>query len=330
MATIVSRPSAAPAIPEFVDVVVIGGGPAGLSAALNLARARSTVLVLDANRPRNAATLRSHGYLTRDGVPPHELRKLAREELDNYPEEVTVVQRVSASAVRPLGDDEGGVGERFAVEVAGQGGNIVATVRSRAVLVATGLRETLPAIPNLRAFYGMSVFSCIACDGYELNQRPLAFIGETSDLLPRALLISQCSPQLTVFTNGSDALDAAAEQVLASRGIRVERRAIADLDGHKGELAAVVLADGERVPATGGFVRPLWDAALGFLDGLDVVVNGDGHIATDRDGRTNVAGLYAAGDVASPGPQQLIVAAGAGARVAAVLTHDLLGVSTSH
>lgn len=327
MVAIVSRAAAAPIVPEFVDVVVIGGGPAGLSAALNLARARATVLVIDANRPRNAATMRSHGFLTRDGVPPHELRKLARDELDNYPDEVTVVQRVSANAVRPVFDDDGA---RFAIDVAGASTNTTFTVRARAVLVATGLRETLPAIPNLRAFYGMSVFSCVACDGYELNNRPLAFIGETPDLLPRALLIAQCSPNLTVFTNGSDAVDAAGEQLLVERGIRVERRAIADLDGHKGELAAVVLADGERVAATGGFVRPVWDAALGYLDGLDVALDADGHLTTDRDGRTTVPGLYAAGDVASPGPQQLIVAAGAGARVAAVLTHDLLGVSTSH
>lgn len=328
MVAIVTRAhTAVPVVPEFVDVVVIGGGPAGLSAALNLARARATVLVIDANRPRNAATMRSHGFLTRDGVPPHELRKLARAELDNYPDEVTVVQRVSASAVRPISDDDGA---RFAVEVAAASASASFTVRARAVLVATGLRETLPAIPNLRAFYGMSVFSCVACDGYELNQRPLAFIGETPDLLPRALLISQCSPNLTVFTNGSDAVDAAGEQLLVERGIRVERRAIADLDGYKGELAAVMLADGERVPATGGFVRPVWDAALGYLDGLAVALDHDGHLVTDRDGRTNVPGLYAAGDVASPGPQQLIVAAGAGARVAAVLTHDLLGVSTSH
>ncbi len=316
--------------PEFVDVVIIGGGPAGLSAALNLARARATVLVIDANRPRNAATMMSHGFLTRDGIPPHELRQLARDELNNYPEQVTVVQRVSASAVRQLPKSVAFTGARFAVDVTGASASASFTVQSRAVLVATGLRETLPTIPNLRAYYGMSVFSCVACDGYELNQRPLAFIGETPDLLPRALLIAQCSPNLTVFTNGSDAIDADAEQVLALRGIRVEHEVIADLEGHKGELAAVVLASGERVAATGGFVRPLWDAALGFLDGLGVERDDEGHLATDRSGRTNVAGLYAAGDVAAPGPQQLIVAAGAGARVAAVLTHDLLGVATSH
>lgn len=333
MAALLQR-AAKVVVPSVVDVVVIGGGPAGLSAALNLARARTSVLVVDANRPRNAATMVSHGYLTRDGVPPHELRKLARDELDNYPE-ITVLQRVSVSSVRtvdPSGAEasEATEGMRFAVDIAGAASAPLSTVHARAVLVATGLRETLPTIPNLRAFYGMSLFSCVACDGYELNERPLAFIAETADLLPRAIRIAQCSPNLTVFSNGSDAIDAVAERQLASRGIRVENRAISDLEGHKGELAAVVLDDGKRVPVTGGFVRPQWDAAVSFLDGLDVELDADGHLATDRSGRTNVAGLYAAGDVAAPGPQQLIVAAGAGARTAAVLTHDLLGVSTSH
>ncbi|MBT2497635.1 NAD(P)/FAD-dependent oxidoreductase [Agromyces sp. ISL-38] len=323
--------AAAPATPDW-DVVIVGGGPAGLSAALNLVRARHRVLVVDGNRPRNAATLIAHGFLTRDGVPPHELRRLAREELAAYPD-VEVLQRHTVSAVRRLDADapDAAVGARFAVDLAGPGAAAsVRTVSTRAVLAASGLRETLPALPSIRAYYGMSLFSCAACDGWELRDQPLALIGESDDLFARALLVSRWSSSVTVFTNGVATIDESDAAALAARGIRVDRRPIADLDGDRGTLSAVRLADGEVVPVTAGFVRPLWHPAVEYLDGLGLDTDGDGHLLTDGSGRTNAAGVYAAGDVAAPGPQQLIVAAGAGARVAAVITHDLLGVTTAH
>ena len=318
------------------DCVVIGAGPAGLSAALNLARARLTVLVIDSDRPRHAATMVSHGFLTRDGVPPNELRRLAREEVEGYPG-VRVVRRSSVRSVElsPLGE-----AHPFTVSLAGPAlapartvpsrAALSRTVLSRTVLVATGLRETLPSVPNIRGFYGMSLFSCAACDGYELGDQPLALIGETDDLYARSLLVAQWTRTLTVFTNGSAAVTATEERILQGRGITVERRAITELEGDRGQLVAVRVLGGDRIPVTGGFVRPLWHPAVEFLDGLQVADDASGHLVTDRDGRTSVLGLYAAGDVAAPGPQQLIVAAGAGARTAAVLTHDLLGVSTAH
>lgn len=307
---------------DVADALVIGGGPAGLSAALNLGRARATVVVVDADRPRNAATLNSHGFLTRDGVPPHELRRLARAELEAYPN-VRVLARTRVTALRPSSPDS-----RFSATLEGRGAP--AQVAARSVIVATGLRETLPAIPSIRAFYGMSVFSCAACDAWELQDRPLALIGETRDLGARARLIARWTQRLVVFTNGADILDAADEAELAASGVRVERRPIADLEGDRGAVSAVRLRDGSRVPIEGGFVRPLWDPALDFLAGLDVELDADGHLVVDRSGRTSVAGLYGAGDAAAPGPQQLIVAAGQGARTAAVLVHDLVGVVTAH
>jgi thioredoxin reductase len=298
------------------DVVVVGAGPAGLSAALNLARARRRVLVLDANRPRNAATLVSHGFLTRDGVAPHELRRLARDELAQYPE--AELQLATVLSVRR---EDG-----FAVEAKGVNGSPSRSVTASCVLVATGLRETLPALPSIRAFYGLGLFSCIECDGYEYGDRPLALIGETSDLASRALLIAQWSHNLTVFTNGVGRVSPTQEAVLAGRGVRVERRQIADVVGERGVVSAVQLADGESIPIDGGFVRPRWDAALGYVEGLGLETDGWGLLETDADGRTSVAGVYAAGDSTAPGPQQLIVAAGAGARVAATINRDLIGI----
>lgn len=319
--------------PEHYDCVVIGAGPAGLSAALNLARARKRVLVVDSNRPRNAATMISHGFITRDGLPPHELRRLAREELALYPN-VEVLQRSAVLAVAPLSeaapDEPNERAQRFVIEITGARPSAARVVQSSSIVVATGLRETLPALPSIRAYYGMSLFSCAACDGYEQRDQPLALIGETDDLLERALLVAQWTSALTVFTNGVAPLSVADEAVLAAHGIRLDRRAIDDLEGDRGAICAVRLADGDRVPVTGGFVRPLWHPVVDFLDGVGLDTDERGHLTTDRDGRTSMPGIYAAGDVAAPGPQQLIVAAGAGARVAAIITHDLLGVTTAH
>ena len=219
---------------------------------------------------------------------------------------------------------------RFIVALQGRGPGTPPAVAARSVLVATGLRETLPSIPSLRAFYGMTIFSCAACDAWELQDRPLALIGETPDLATRARLIARWTDRLTVFTNGADVVDTVEEAELAASGIVVERRAIDDLEGDRGAVSAVRLADGTRIEIDGGFVRPQWHPALDFLAGIDVDRDDDGHLVVDGSGRTSVAGLYAAGDAAAPGPQQLIVAAGQGARAAAVLVHDLIGVRTAH
>lgn len=315
-----------------VDVLIVGGGPAGLSAALNLARARASVLVVDTGRPRNAATLRSHGFLTRDGISPLELRKLARAEIAAYPT-VRVLDRTNVTSLSlidgPTAADAAD-GIRFAATLQSHRSGDPIVVSARSALIATGLRETLPAIPSLRAYYGMTLFSCAACDAWELQDRPLALIGETPDLPSRARLIARWTDDLTVFTNGADVVDTVEEAELAASGIVVERRRIDDLEGDRGAVSAVRLQDGTRIEIAGGFVRPHWDPALDFVAQLEVDRDRDGHLLVDRSGRTSIPGLYGAGDAAAPGPQQLIVAAGQGARAAAVLIHDLVGVRTAH
>ncbi|PCN46583.1 pyridine nucleotide-disulfide oxidoreductase [Curtobacterium sp. 'Ferrero'] len=301
------------AVVHDVDVVVVGAGPAGLSAALNLVRARRSVLLVDANRPRNAATLRSHGFLTRDGVSPLELRKLGRAEVEQY-DEATVVQAV-VDEVRPEGAG-------WSVRGAWRGTAVSAT--ARAVVLATGLREEFPALPTLRAFYGTSVHSCVECDGYEHAGQALAFLCETPDVVDRALLIGSWTDDLVVYTNGSGVLDAAGRESLRSAGIRTDDRPVADLEGDRSGLTGVRLADGHVEPRTGAFVRPVWHADLDWL-AADVRRDDEGLVVVDGVGRTGVPGLYAVGDVTPPGPEQLIVAAGHGARTAAAVHRDLVG-----
>lgn len=301
-------------MPETADhysVVVIGAGPAGLGAALNIVRARHRTLILDANRPRNAATLHSHGYPTRDGVSPLELRKLGREELERYPETEFQSARVHRVAR---------AGGRFRVDTSGIRGTPGRVVTADSVVVATGLVERLPALPGLRAFYGTSVHSCITCDGYEHSGKPIALLGESDDLAEHARLLTRWTDDLIVF----GPVPEREETELAARGVRVERRPVVDVVGDRTGLTGVLLEDGETVPRTAGFVRPFYEPALGFLDGLGLAVDDWGLLVVDVDGRTSLPGLYAVGDAVVPGPQQLVVAAGSGARTAAALVRDRL------
>lgn len=299
------------------DVVIIGAGPAGLSAALNLVRARRRVILLDSNRPRNSVTLVAHGFLTRDGVTPHELRKLGLAELAAYPGvEHHLGQVESVTHV------DGG----FEIHASRINASPDRTLTAPVVLIASGLRETLPALPSMASYYGIGLFSCVECDGYEQSDKRLALIGETDDLMWRALVISHWSRALTVFTNGIGVVTDEQQEVLTVRGVRVERRPIIDILGQDGMVASVLLDDGERVRVEGGFVRPRWDAALDYATTLGLEIDDGGFVSTDGAGRTSVAGVYAAGDSTAPGPQQLIVAAGAGARAAATINHDLLGI----
>lgn len=320
------------------DVVIVGAGPAGLSAALNLVRARRRVLVLDSNRPRHAATLVSHGFLTRDNTPPHELRRMGREEYLSYEKAEHQLARVtSIVALEEPGDhvfasDTHTTGSTglFEVRAKGINGQPDRVVSTATVLLATGLSEELPALPSIRSFYGMGLFSCVACDGYEYSDRPIALIGETSDVAWRALLIAQWSDNLTVFTNGAETITPRQQEVLGQRGVAVERRGIADVEGDREGVSGIRMVDGEVIAITGGFVRPKWHAQLEFAEGLGLASDGWGLLLVDRDGRSNHAGIYAAGDITSPGPQQLIVAAGAGGRVAATINRDLIGIPTAH
>lgn len=299
---------------DLYDVAVLGAGPGGLSAALNLVRARRRTIVLDGNRPRNAATFHSHGFITRDGVSPLELRALARDELGEYPN-YEYHQTMVVSVERC---DDG-----FLVATKGPG-LAKAQYRARTVVVSTGVSERMPALPTLRAFYGTSIHSCIECDGYEERDKPIAILGDTDDLAERAILASQWSGDVIVFAGATGGVTENEEEQLAERGIRVDRRPVVDVVGDRTGLTGILLESGETVARTAAFVRPVYEPRLGYLESLDLARADDGYLAVDAEGRTSAPGVYAAGDSASPGPRQLIVAAGQGARVASALNWDLI------
>ncbi|ROR64778.1 NAD(P)/FAD-dependent oxidoreductase [Agrococcus jenensis] len=297
-----------------VDVVVIGAGPAGLAASLNLARQQRTVALVDSNRPRHAATLQSHGFITRDGISPLEMRSLGREEVLRYPtvtHERTLVRQIVA------------VDDGFAVQAEQPGSRAESETRAPAVLIATGLSETLPASKHVRPWYGTSLHSCMDCDGYDKRGQALALIGETPDLVERAMVIRRHTHDLAVFTNGSDAVDDAGATRLAEHGVTLVRTPIAAIEGDRSGMQAIVLDDGERSIRTGGFVRPWWHPQLEFAESLGLERDDDGLVVVDRSQRASVEGIYAAGDI-TPGYRQLAVAAGAGTIAASVINRDLI------
>jgi len=297
---------------EQPDVVIIGAGPAGLSAGLNLVRARRSVLMVDTNRPRHAPTLRSHGTLGLDGIPPLELRKVGREQFLAYPGAAHTMGTVTR------------VGADLSVSVQGLRGGPDLELRPRAVLVATGLTEALPDAANLRAYYGTALHSCIECDGYEKADGALALIGSASDLASRAWEIAHFSRDLVVFTDGSGAVSEAEAAELEAAGIRIEREKAVEIVGEKAVMTGVRLESGRVVERSGGFIRPEWVPQVSFLADADVAADGAGRIVVDRRFASSVPGLYAAGDVTSREPLQIAVAAGEGAVVARSIHLDLL------
>ncbi|MFE9785780.1 NAD(P)/FAD-dependent oxidoreductase [Nocardia salmonicida] len=291
------------------DVVVIGGGTAGLGAALVLARSRRRVVVIDSGAPRNMAAETTHGFLTRDGATPAELLVAGTTEVLRYG-----AQLLSGRVVDIAEADTG-----FAVETeAGQ----VFTARS--VVVATGLGDELPAIPGVREQWGKGVLHCPYCHGYEVRDRPLAVLGGANRAFSvhQASLVRQWSDDVTFFPREID-LSGDERRRLSARGIRVVEADIAQVVVRNGELHGVEVASGQVIACTAVFVGPCFSPRDELLTQLGCTVGEDGWVAVDATGRTSVPGVWAAGNVVDS-PAQLIHAAAAGSRAAVAVNHYLL------
>lgn len=294
----------------LIDCAIIGGGPAGLNAALVLGRARRSVIVFDDNRPRNAVTQEAHGFLTRDGVKPQEFRAIAHQEISKYPS--VDMQRVRVTAIRHVDD---------AFEITTEPGELFS---AKTVLLATGLKEILPPIDGLHDYYGKSLFSCPYCDGWELRDQPLVVISEEPRTFHLVKIIWNWSHDLLVCTNGHQVFSEEQQAMLRQKGIEVVEDRIAALVGKQGQLERIVFASqGERA-RRGGFVASQLRQAAPFGKDLGCELNGMGGIVTDPLGRTTVPGVYAAGDTLVTVPHQLIIAAAAGSRAAAGVNTDLV------
>jgi len=300
-----------------LDVVVIGGGAAGLSGALMLARARRSVVVVDAGTPRNAPAAGVHGLLGRDGTPPAGLLDRGRAEVRSYGGEIV---RGEVETVERDGD-------RFAVRVAGGG-----TLRARRLLVTTGLVDELPVVPGLRERWGRDVVHCPYCHGWEVRDRAIGVLATGPMSVHQALLFRQWSADVTLFTHRAPAPDPEQAERLAARGIAVVTGEVAALEVAGDRLTGVRLADGTVIAREVVAVAPRMVARAGLLEslGLRAVEHPSGageHVPADPTGRTEVAGVWVAGNVTDLSAQ-VGTAAAAAAFAAAQINLELVTEET--
>ena len=291
------------------DCLVVGGGPAGLSAALMLGRCRRSVLLCDAGRPRNAQSAGLHGYLTRDGIGPSEFLRLANEEVRKYPTvefhqgEIVDVQRMAAGFTVT---DAGGL--QFS---------------ARKLLLATGVVDELPGIEGLYELYGRSVHHCPYCDGWEWRDQPLAVYGRGEAGSGLALALTVWSNEVVLCTDGACELSPKEEGSLARAGIEVREDPVVRLEGRDGFLERVVFASGEALPRKALFFSSGQHQRSHFAARLGARFNEKGAVDTGTCESTNVPGLYVAGD-ASKEAQFVIIAAAEGSEAGMAINKALL------
>ncbi|RKS08753.1 thioredoxin reductase [Nocardiopsis sp. Huas11] len=295
------------------DVVVVGGGAAGLNGALMLARSRRAVAVIDGSAPRNAPAEGVHGLLALDGTPPAELLERGRAEVRGYGGHVVSGEVVSAAR------EESG----FSVALADG-----RTVRARRLLVTTGLVDDLPPVPGLRELWGTDVLHCPYCHGWEVRDRAIGVLATGPMAVHQALLFRQLSDDVVFFAHTAGPPSEEDARKLAARGVTVVRDEVAALETKEGRLSGVRLADGTVVARQALAVAPRMVARAGFLSGLGLRPSahpsGMGeHIAADATGATEVPGVWAAGNVVDLAAQ-VGASASAGAVAGARINADLV------
>jgi thioredoxin reductase len=290
------------------DVIIIGGGPAGLSAALTLGRGRKRVLLCDAGARRNAGAERVHTYVTRDGTPPDEFRRVAHEQLRMYPD----VERRDVRVVA-LGRDGDGLRATL-----GDGSEVWA---ARAVL-ALGVVDVLPDdLPGYRELWGRSIFQCPYCHGWEVQERRFAWLAPGPEMLSFAIFLTGWSADVVALTGGRFAVDAAARADLQRAGVPLDERPLRRLHAHDGELSAIEFEGGDRLARDILFARPP-QRQTELVQSLGLELDEHGYVRVDAHGRTSMPGVYAAGDLTTP-IQAAQLAAAAGMQAAAALNHEL-------
>jgi thioredoxin reductase len=289
------------------DVLVVGGGGAGLSAALVLSRARRTVAVVDAGQPRNAPAAHMHGFLSRDGMPPRDLLAAGREEIRRYggtllAGRVSTVSRAEEAFVVVLADGT--------------------QLTARRLLVASGLRDQLPAIPGVRARFGRDVLHCPYCHGFEVRDRRVGVLGGSANSLHQLQLVRQWADDVVFFAH-RDELTADQREQLVARAIGIVDGEVTGLEVHDDRLVGVVVDGIGLVRRDALFVAPRFVPSSDLLVRLGCDTDPNGWLVVDATGRTSVPGVWAAGNAVNP-RAQVITAAGEGSAAAIALNNDLV------
>ncbi|HVT46887.1 MAG TPA: NAD(P)/FAD-dependent oxidoreductase [Vicinamibacterales bacterium] len=301
-------------LPHFdADVIIVGAGPAGLSAALVLGRACRRVLVFDHGQPRNRATAHMHGFLSRDGITPVEFRAAARGDLARY--DTVRLEHAEVVDATQVGADG------FSVTLAD-----ARTFTARKLLLATGVADNVPDVPGLAELYGHSVFHCPYCDGWELRGQPLAVYGCSRRGFGLSLELTGWSSDIVLCSDGACQLDAGQRDKLARNGIAVREEKIARIEGQDGRLERIVFTTGEPIARRAMFFTTGQHPCSPLAEKLGCQFNEKGTVRTGKYETTHIPGLYVAGD-ASRDVQWVVVAAAEGAEAAFSINQDLIEAS---
>ncbi|MBS2962311.1 NAD(P)/FAD-dependent oxidoreductase [Actinocrinis puniceicyclus] len=300
---------------ESYDVVVVGGGAAGLSGAVALARSRRSVLVIDAGDPRNAAASHVHQFLTRDGTPPARFLALGRDEVHRYG------GRVENGLVTGIGRD----GDRFRVEIGGR------AVTARRILLATGLRDELPDVPGLAERWGVDVLHCPYCHGWEVRDQRIGVLADSAAAIHQVLLFRQLSARVMLLQHSAPELSDAVREQLRALGVVLVEGRVAEVESDESGLTGVRLADGTRVALDALVVAPRFTARTELAESLGLApaeVQSAGQvigtrIEAEETGATGVPGVWVAGNLAAV-QAQVVSCAAAGLSAGASINADLV------
>ncbi|GKS61898.1 pyridine nucleotide-disulfide oxidoreductase [Candidatus Nitrosocosmicus sp.] len=296
---------------DLFDCAIIGGGPAGLNAALVLGRARRNTILFDNNNPRNAVTQESHGFITRDGIKPKEFREIAHRDIAKYPS--VMYEKTEIISITKKG-------RLFELVTSDK-----ELYQSKTIVISTGLKDVLPDIENISDYYGKSLFNCPYCDGWEMRDKPLVvIIEEQTQGFHFIQTVYNWSKDLIVCTNGKSILNPEQKRLIQNKDIKIMENKIKNFEGKNGQMEKIHFESGDSMIRKGGFVLPQPIQASDFAKKLGCEYNSLGGISVDFYGRTNVEGVYAAGDASVFAPAQLIISAADGLKAAAGVNRDLI------
>ena len=299
---------------DLYDATVVGAGPAGLSAALSIARACRRVLLVDDGHPRNGPAAQAWGFVTRDGTPPEDIRAVGREQLARY--DVTVLDAHVEAAAR--------TGDGFCLTLTDRDDDVC----TRTLVLATGIADILPPVPGMREAWGAGVAHCPYCHGWEMRGRPTAFYGAGDDAFEMGRFLTLWTDRLTIVSDGPAGLTPEQRAELDARGVAVDERPVGRIEQTDGNVSAVVFEDGARLSVGAVYVKPDVRPKSGLAEALGATAHPTRILVTDDVGRVEgVPGLYLAGDTAEA-QHQVVLAAASGTRVAFALNHDLLVADT--